>query len=76
MEWNVTLSAIGFSLTLTIFAAWQSGRPRKDSLQIKWIPWRLVTLVAGAFLLLAVVHAINLMGVHTGGGVRGGPAHP
>lgn len=76
MEWTITLSVAGASLASTIFAAWQSGRPRKDSLQTKWIPWRFVVLVSAAVLLLSVVHAINLMGVATGGGTLGGPARP
>jgi hypothetical protein len=76
MEWTITLSVIGVSLGAALLAAWQSGRPRKDSLQTKWIPWRFVVLVAGAVLVLGVVHAINLMGVHTGGGMIGGPARP
>jgi hypothetical protein len=76
MEWIITLCVIGVSLVMTGFAAWQSGRPRKDSLQTKWIPWRFVVLVSGAVLVLAVVHAVNLMGIETGNGMLGGPARP
>lgn len=76
MEWNITLSVVAISAILTAFAAWKSGRPRKDSPNAKWIPWRFVVLASGAVLLLGVVHAINLMGVHTGGGMLGGPARP
>lgn len=76
MEWNITLSIVGVSVLATGFAAWQSGRPRKDSLQAKWVPWRFVVLVSGAVLLLSVVHAMNLMGIHTGGGMPAGPAQP
>ena len=76
MEWTITLSVAGASLVSTVFAAWRSGRPRKDSLQARWIPWRFVVLVSSAVLLLSVVHAVNLMGVTTGGGMLGGPARP
>ena len=76
MEWNITLSVIGVSLALAVLAAWQSGRPRKDSLRTRWIPWRFVVLAAGAVLVLGVVHAVNLMGVQTGGGMLGGPTRP
>lgn len=68
MEWNITLSFIAISLAATVLSAWQSGRPRKDSVNARWIPWRFVVLVSGAILLLAVVHAINLMGIETGRG--------
>jgi hypothetical protein len=61
---------------MTGLAAWQSSRPRKDSLQTKWIPWRFVVLASGAVLVLAAVHAVNLMGIETGGGMPGGPSRP
>jgi hypothetical protein len=76
MEWNVTLFVIGLGTVGGAFSAWKSGRPRKDSLKPQWISWRLMTLVSGAVLLLGVVHAINLMGLHTGGGGLGGPSRP
>lgn len=76
MEWNVTLSVIGISFVTTLLAVWQSGRPRKDSHRTKWMPWRFVVLAGGALLLLSVVHAVNLMGIETGGGMLGGTARP
>jgi hypothetical protein len=76
MEWNVTLFIIGLGAVAGVFSAWKSGRPRKDSLKPQWISWKLMTLVSGAVLLLGVVHAINLMGLHTGGGGLGGPSRP
>ncbi len=71
MEWHVTLAAIGAGLVATLFAAWKSGRPKKDSLNARWISWPLVTVIAAAVLLMGVVHAINMMGVQTGGLVGG-----
>jgi hypothetical protein len=76
MEWTITLSVIGASLGLTLLAVWQSSRPRKDSLRTRWIPWRFVILVGGAVFVLGVVHALNLMGLKTGGGMLGGPGRP
>jgi hypothetical protein len=76
MEWMITSVAVGLGLVVTGFAAWKSGQPKKDSLRARWISWPLVTLVAGALLLMGVVHAVNLMGMHTGGGMLGGPARP
>jgi hypothetical protein len=75
MEWNITLSFIVIGIAATALSAWQSGRPRKDSHNARWIPWRFFVLVSGAVLLLAVVHAVNLIGIETGGGV-GSLAHP
>lgn len=71
MEWNVTLAVAAAGLVTTVFAAWKSGRPKKDTLNARWISWPLVTVLAAGVLVLAVVHAINLMGVTTGG-LRGG----
>ena len=66
MELTVTLSVAGAALLFTAFAAWKSGRPRKDSLNPGWISWRLVVVISGAVVVLAVVHALNLAGFHTG----------
>jgi fatty acid desaturase len=72
MEWTITLVALAASLALTLFAAWKSGRPRKDSLKTKWISWPLVTVFAAAALVFALVHTVNLLGFHTGGNGIGG----
>jgi hypothetical protein len=70
MDWILTLAAIGACVVLTVFAGWKSGRPRKDSLNAQWISWPLVTVIAGAALVFAIVHAVNLMGVNTGDNFR------
>jgi uncharacterized membrane protein YedE/YeeE len=66
MNWIITLAAIVILLALTVYAGWKSGRPRKDSLKPQWISWPFVTVLAGALLAFAVVHAMNLMGIQTG----------
>jgi hypothetical protein len=68
MEWTITLAIIGASAILTGFAIWKSGRPRKDSLKPSWISWPFMILLGGAVLMLAGVHALNMMGVTTGAG--------
>ena len=73
MEWTITLAAIGLGLALTMFASWKSGRPRKDSLRAAWISWPLVTVLAGTAAVMGVVHAVNLVGIHTGRDQIGGP---
>lgn len=66
MTWPLTVAAIIADIALLGLAVWQSGRPRKDSLDARWIPWKFVILLAGAFLVYLAVHVANLMGVHTG----------
>ncbi len=70
IDWTFTSAAIAVCLALTVFAGWKSGRPRKDSLNARWVSWPLVTVLAGAALVFALVHAINLMGVNTGENFR------
>lgn len=71
MEWIITLAVIVVLLALTVYAGWKSGRPRKDSVKPQWISWPFVTVLAGALLAFAVVHAMNLMGIHTGQNTTG-----
>lgn len=70
IDWILTGAAITACLALTVFAAWKSGRPRKDSLNVRWVSWPLVTVLAGMALVFAIVHAVNLMGVNTGDNFR------
>jgi hypothetical protein len=71
MDWIITLAAIVILAALTVYAGWKSGRPRKDSVRPQWISWPFVTVLAGALLAFAVVHAMNLMGIHTGQNTTG-----
>jgi hypothetical protein len=71
MDWIITLAVIVILAALTVYAGWKSGRPRKDSVRPQWISWPFVTVLAGALLAFAVVHAMNLMGIHTGQNTTG-----
>lgn len=66
MDMVVTIAALLAFLGLTVFAGWKSGRPRKDSLKAQWISWPLVTVLAGTAVVFALVHLLNVMGLHTG----------
>jgi hypothetical protein len=66
MDWPITLAMIAALGGLTTFAGWKSSQPRKDSLRARWISWPVVTVFAGALLLFAIIHAMNLWGFHTG----------
>ena len=68
MELWITFGVVGLAALLAAFASWKSGRPAKDSLRPRWISWPLVTVFAGALAILALVHAVNLMGIRTGQG--------
>lgn len=66
MELALTIAILLVCLAATVFAGWKSGRPRKDSLNVQWISWPMLTVLAGAALAFALVHLLNLMGFHTG----------
>lgn len=66
MEWSLTLGFVALFGGITAFAGWKSSRPVKDSLKPRFISWPVVAILAAAFLVFAVIHALNLMGMHTG----------
>jgi len=76
MELWVTIGVIAFAVLLAAFASWKTGRPVKDTHRARWISWPLVTIFAGALAILAVVHLLNVLGVHTGQGGVGRPYGP
>jgi hypothetical protein len=66
MELPITLAVIALFGGLTAFAGWKSGQPQKDSLKPRFISWPVVVVLAAALLAFAAIHALNLMGMHTG----------
>jgi hypothetical protein len=66
MDLLITCIAIAGLLATTVFAGWKAGRPRRDSLRPQWISWPFVTVLSGALLVFAVIHLMNLFGIHTG----------
>jgi hypothetical protein len=66
MELSVTFAAIVLGAVLIALSAWQSSRPRKDSLNPRWIPWRFLIFVGGALVALGLAHASTLLGLNVG----------
>lgn len=66
MEWSITLGVMALFGGIAAFAGWKSGRPHKHSLKPRFISWPVVAILAAVFLVFAVIHALNLMGMHTG----------
>lgn len=65
-EWTVTLGVVLAAAAVGVFAGWRGARPPDLRRGPRLIPWRLIMLTAAAAALLALVHAANLLGVHTG----------
>lgn len=65
LDWILTLVALGVFLALAIFANWKASQPW-DDMKPRVLPWRFIMILAGFGLIIAIVHAVNLLGVETG----------
>jgi len=66
MDLNVTLIILGAAAVVLAVAFWRDHQPRKDSLKIRWVPWRFIMLLMAAVILFCLVHLVNLGGLTTG----------
>jgi len=64
-EFWFTLSALVFGAALTALMAWLERRPRKD-FSTRLFPTTPFLFIGVAIALLALVHLLNLEGIHTG----------
>lgn len=62
----LTLALALLGLAITAFAAWRHGRPANPAKGPRMIPWILILLTGATFTLVMVIHAVNLLGIHTG----------
>ncbi|MEO0982399.1 MAG: hypothetical protein AAFX03_07085 [Pseudomonadota bacterium] len=65
LNWILTGGAIAGCLALIWFANWKASQPW-DDMKPRILPWRFIMILAVFALILALVHAINLLGVDTG----------
>jgi hypothetical protein len=66
MDLPLTAAVCAGLLALAAFAGWRGARPPNPHRGPRLAPWRLIMLTAAAFLLVAIVHLVNLLGVTTG----------
>ena len=64
-EFWLTLSVFGLGAALAGTMVWLEKRPKLE-LSPKLFPTTLFLLIGGAFVILAGIHLLNLMGLHTG----------
>ncbi len=62
----LTLALALAGLAVVALAAWRHGLPPDPVKGPRMIPWILILLTAATFTLVMVVHAVNLLGLHTG----------
>ena len=63
MDMTLTLALTGAAVALAIFAGWRGARPWDPRRGVRMMPWRLIMLLAGAGVLILVVHLGTLLGV-------------
>jgi hypothetical protein len=64
-EYVITWAALAFGLALVGLMSWRERRPRRG-FDAPLIPTTPVMFIGGLIALLALVHLVNLAGIHTG----------
>jgi amino acid transporter len=65
MELTITFAALALGAGLTATMVWLQRRP-KQTLDASLVPTTPLLIIGAFIVLLAVVHLINLWGIHTG----------
>lgn len=68
MDLKVTVLAVLAALASTVFFGWRGARPPDLVKGPRMVPHRMLMVFSAAVTLLMLVHLVNLLGVHTGGG--------
>jgi hypothetical protein len=63
MSLTLTLALLVAAIALAVFAGWRGARPSQPHLGVRMIPWRFVMILAGAVILLLLVHLAALLGM-------------
>ncbi len=62
----LTLASACVGAGAVVLAAWRHGRPPDPLRGPRLIPWVWVMLIGATWVLVMLVHALNLLGIHTG----------
>jgi amino acid transporter len=66
MTLPLTIAIAAALLAVAVFAGWRGARPPNLMKGPRMMPWRAIMVTAAAFLLIVLVHLVNLLGVKTG----------
>ncbi len=66
MDWPITLIAAALGVAVTTLCGWLGARPPDPNRGPRLFPYRMVMVLGAAFVMLMLVHMINLAGVTTG----------
>ena len=62
MSLTLTLALLAGAVALAVFAGWRGARPSQPHLGVRMVPWRFVMILAGAAVLVLLVHVAALLG--------------
>jgi len=65
LGWSMTLPLIAAGVVLYAFAEWRRRLPFNPN-KVRLMPWMPIQALLAGCLLMLVVHAFNLAGLHTG----------
>lgn len=63
MSLTLTLALLAAAVALAVFAGWRGARPSQPHLGVRMIPWRFVMILAGAVIVVLLVHVAALLGM-------------
>ena len=63
MSLILTLALLAGAVALAVFAGWRGARPSQPHLGVRMVPWRFVMILAGAAVLVLLVHVAALLGM-------------
>ncbi len=66
MSMMITLALMAALIGLTVLSGWMGARPR-DFTRPRLVPWPFLMMLSAAAAMMMAVHALNLVGVTTGG---------
>ena len=63
MSLFLTLALIAAAVALAVFAGWRGALPSQPHRGVRMVPWRFVMILAGAAVLVLLVHVAALLGM-------------
>ena len=63
MSLTLTLALLAGAVALAVFAGWRGARPSQPHLGVRMVPWRFEMILAGAAVLVRLVHVAALLGM-------------
>jgi hypothetical protein len=66
MDWTLTLIALALAASLGVLCGWLGARPPNPARGPRLIPYRFLMLLAGAGVLLLLIHVRELAGLNPG----------